>query len=118
MDAGDWALVLLPLLHRDPTVWPDPERFDPSRFAPGQTKGRPPHAYKPFGTGQRSCIGRQFALHEAVLALGLLVHRYHFTTRADYQLKIAESVTLKPQAFELQLMRRHHTTTGFGPPRC
>lgn len=41
MNRGDWAMVLLPLLHRDPHVWADPERFDPERFAPGQAKTRP-----------------------------------------------------------------------------
>jgi len=83
MNQGDWVGVLLPLLHRDPLVWPDPDRFDPDRFAPGQAKKRPAHAYKPFGTGQRACIGRQFALHEAVLALGLILHRYHLIPLDD-----------------------------------
>jgi cytochrome P450 len=53
MNQGDWAMVLLPLLHRDQQVWADPERFDPDRFATGQA---PPHASKPFGTGQRGPI--------------------------------------------------------------
>lgn len=106
MNQGDWAMVLLPLLHRDPHVWADPERFDPDRFAPGQAKTRPPHAYKPFGTGQRACIGRQFALHEAVLALGLVLHRYHLTPTHSYRLQIAESLTLKPQGFKLLPRRR------------
>jgi unspecific monooxygenase len=101
MNQGDWALILLPLLHRDPLVWSDPDRFDPDRFAPGQAKTRPPHAYKPFGTGQRACIGRQFALHEAVLALGLLLHRYDLIPDDDYRLRIAESLTLKPRGFKL-----------------
>jgi cytochrome P450 len=105
-EEGDWAMVFLPLLHRDPTVWPDPERFDPERFAPGQAKNRPPHAYKPFGTGQRACIGRQFALHEAVLALGLVLHRYELSAPEDYRLRIAESLTMKPQGFELLPRRR------------
>jgi cytochrome P450 len=107
MNQGDWVGVLLPLLHRDPLVWPDPDRFDPDRFAPGQAKKRPAHAYKPFGTGQRACIGRQFALHEAVLALGLILHRYHLIPLDDYRLQIAESLTLKPRGFELRPRRRH-----------
>jgi cytochrome P450 len=106
MDQGDFAVVFLPLLHRDPQVWPDPDRFDPDRFAPGQARSRPAHAYKPFGTGKRACIGRQFALHEAVLALGLLLHRYHLAASDDYRLQIAESLTLKPQGFELLPRRR------------
>jgi cytochrome P450 len=107
MNQGDRAAVVLPLLHRDPLVWPDPDRFDPDRFAPGQAKTRPPHAYKPFGTGQRACIGRQFALHEAVLALGLVLHRYHLAPTDSYRLQIAEAFTIKPQGFQLLPRRRH-----------
>jgi cytochrome P450 len=102
---GQWLLVVLPLVQRDPRVWPDPERFDPDRFAPGQMKGRA-HAYKPFGTGQRACIGRQFALHEAVLTLALILHRYDLTAENDYRLKISESITLKPSGFRLGLKKR------------
>jgi cytochrome P450 len=102
---GQWVLVVLPLVQRDPRVWPDPERFDPDRFAPGQMKSRA-HAYKPFGTGQRACIGRQFALHEAVLTLALILHRYDLTAENDYRLKISESITLKPSGFRLRLKKR------------
>jgi unspecific monooxygenase len=107
MREGDHALVMLPLLHRDPTVWgPDPEAFDPDRFAPGEARKRPAHAYKPFGTGERACIGRQFAIHEAVLALGLVLHRYEFVPDPGYELRIAESLTLKTDGFRLGLRPR------------
>jgi cytochrome P450 len=102
---GQWVLVVLPLVQRDPRVWPDPERFDPDRFAPGQTRNRA-HAYKPFGTGQRACIGRQFALHEAVLTLAMILHRYDLTPQDGYRLKISESITLKPRGFRLALSKR------------
>jgi unspecific monooxygenase len=102
---GQWVLVVLPLVQRDPKVWPDPERFDPDRFAPGRAKNRA-HSYKPFGTGQRACIGRQFALHEAVLTLGMILHRYDLISETDYRLRISESITLKPRGFRLSLRRR------------
>jgi cytochrome P450 len=102
---GQWVLVVLPLVQRDPRVWPDPERFDPDRFAPGHAKNRA-HAYKPFGTGQRACIGRQFALHEAVLTLAMILHRYDLTPQDGYRLKISESITLKPRGFRLALNKR------------
>ena len=102
---GQWVLVVLPLVQRDPQVWPDPERFDPDRFAPGRAKNRA-HSYKPFGTGQRACIGRQFALHEAVLTLGMILHRYDLTPDKSYRLRASESITLKPRGFRLRLRKR------------
>ncbi|MFI1971798.1 reductase [Streptomyces cinnamoneus] len=104
--AGEGVTVLTPLLHRDP-VWGDnPELFDPTRFAPEAEAARSPHAYKPFGTGERACIGRQFALHEATMLLGLLVHRYRFLDTTDYRLRVKETLTLKPDGFTLSLARR------------
>ena len=85
-------------------MWPDPDRFDPDRFGPGQAKNRPPHAYKPFGTGKRSCIGRQFALHEAVLALGLILHRYQLDGARS--LRAADRRIAHPQTAGFQLLPR------------
>ncbi|PSL54708.1 unspecific monooxygenase [Saccharothrix carnea] len=104
--AGQWALVLLPLVHRDPSVWPAPEAFDPDRFAPAAVKARPAHVYKPFGTGERACIGRQFAVHEATLALGTVLRRYDLVGVPDYELRVAEMLTLKPDGFTVTPRRR------------
>jgi cytochrome P450 len=106
MPKGSWVFVLLPQLHRDPVWGDDPDSFDPDRFKPENVKKRPAHAYRPFGTGPRSCIGRQFALHEAVLALSMILRRYDFDADPDYKLDVREALTLKPRGFELTLHRR------------
>ncbi|MET9815116.1 cytochrome P450 [Streptomyces sp. NPDC006355] len=104
--AGQSALVLTPMLHRQP-VWGDnPELFDPARFTPEAEAERPVHAFKPFGTGERACIGRQFALHEATMLLAMLVHRYRLRDHADYRLTVKETLTLKPEGFTLTLAPR------------
>ncbi len=64
------------------------------------------HAFKPFGTGERACIGRQFALHEATMLLAMLVHRYRLHDHADYRLTVKETLTLKPDGFTLTLTPR------------
>ncbi|MGY1495645.1 cytochrome P450 [Streptomyces sp. QTS52] len=107
MREGAWTLVLAPLLHRDPAVWgADADRFDPDRFDAAAVRSRPAHAFKPWGTGARACIGRQFALHEATLVLGLLLRRYDLRPDPDYRLRVAERLTVIPEGLRLHLERR------------
>src|SRR5690625_1738802 len=107
MRPQDWAIVLLPMVHRDSQVWgADACRFDPDRFLPENSRGRPPHSYKPFGTGERACIGRQFAIHEAILVLARLLHRYDIEADPAYELTASERLTLQPEGFELRLHER------------
>ncbi|MEU5899628.1 cytochrome P450 [Streptomyces venezuelae] len=107
MRRGAWALVLATMLHRDPAAWGGhPEEFDPDRFAPSAVRARPAHVFKPFGTGARACIGRQFALHEATLVLGLLLRRYDLHADPGYRLRVAERLTLMPDGLTLRLSRR------------
>ncbi|MEU6390920.1 cytochrome P450 [Streptomyces sp. NPDC046939] len=107
MRRGAWALVLTTMLHRDPSAWgEDPETFDPDRFTPQAVRARPAHVFKPFGTGARACIGRQFALHESMLVLGLLLRRYDLHPEPGYRLAIDERLTLMPRGLRLRLTRR------------
>ncbi|MEH0425700.1 cytochrome P450 [Streptomyces stelliscabiei] len=113
MRRGAWALVLTSMLHRDPEVWgADAERFDPDRFDAAAVRGRAPHTFKPFGTGARACIGRQFALHEATLVLGLLLRRYELVAEPAYRLRVVERLTLMPDGLRLRVRRRVGAVPG------
>ncbi|MGC0363891.1 cytochrome P450 [Rhodococcus sp. 27YEA15] len=104
---GDWAMVVLQQVHRDTSVWgEDADLFRPDRFLPRHVKERPGSAYKPFGTGPRACIGRQFAYHEMLMALAVVLHRYEFDADPSYRLDVREQLTMRPQGFAVTVRRR------------
>ena len=67
--AGSEVYVPPYFIQRNPRVWPDAERFDPERFAPGAVRQRHRLAAIPFSAGPRNCIGEQFARVEMQIHL-------------------------------------------------
>ncbi|XP_076285005.1 putative cytochrome P450 6a14 [Lasioglossum baleicum] len=57
-------------IHRDPEIYPDPEKFDPERFSEEQVATRNPMHYLPFGHGPRSCVASRFG--ELQVKIGLI----------------------------------------------
>jgi cytochrome P450/NADPH-cytochrome P450 reductase len=115
VEANSAVVVLTGMLHRDPKIWGDnPEAFDPDRFSRENRVKIPPNAYKPFGTGQRACIGRQFSLQEATLVLAMLLQRFEFVDFANYQLETKQTLSIKPANFNIRVRpRAGRETTGF-----
>ena len=93
---GDTVVVSPYLLHHDPANWPDPERFDPDRFAEGRDKDRPAYAYLPFGGGPRLCIGNQFALMEMQILLTFFVRTFDFELLNASSIRPKPLITLRP----------------------
>ena len=99
--------VLIGPMQRDPEVWgARADVFDPENFSTEAEAKRPSYAFKPFGNGQRACIGRGFALHEAALALGLILQRFDLIDLHRYQLKQKETLTIKPEGFRIKVKPR------------
>jgi cytochrome P450 len=83
--------------HRDPALWENPEGFDPERFAPERSAGRLHYAYFPFGGGPRQCIGKDFALVEAMLVLTLLAQHYELHLVPGRRVETVAMATLRPR---------------------
>ncbi|KAL3267594.1 hypothetical protein HHI36_011712 [Cryptolaemus montrouzieri] len=89
-----WIFVMK--LHRDPTFYPDPDRFNPENFLPERVKERPSEVYMPFGFGTRKCFGNIFAKLVIKTILCHLLRNYQFhTTKTEEDFQLALEVTLK-----------------------
>ena len=105
--------VLVMALHRDPSVWgPNPDVFDPENFSREAEAKRPINAWKPFGNGQRACIGRGFAMHEAALAIGMILQRFKLLDPHRYQMHLKETLTVKPDGFRIKVRPRADKDRG------
>lgn len=84
------------ITHRHPAFWDHPSRFDPDRFLPERSEGRPKLAYLPFGAGPRICIGNHFAMMEATLAVAAVAQRYTLRLLPDLKIRPRMVGTLRP----------------------
>jgi cytochrome P450/NADPH-cytochrome P450 reductase len=108
-----FVTVLVMALHRDPSVWgPNPDAFDPENFSREAEAKRPVNAWKPFGNGQRACIGRGFAMHEAALAIGMILQRFKLIDTHRYQMHLKETLTIKPDGFKIKVRPRTDKDRG------
>jgi cytochrome P450 len=101
MRIGGWDLpagvIAAPAIygtHRNPKLWPDPERFDPTRFL--DTKPSP-YAFFPFGGGVRRCIGMAFAMYEMQVVIATVLSRLHVRAAPGYEARLVRrAITFTP----------------------
>lgn len=94
--AGAWVMISPYSVHRNPAIFPEPERFDPDRFTPENERALPQAAYIPFGIGPRACIGGQFALMEGQIIVSTFVERVRLINVTPGEVGISPLVTLRP----------------------
>ncbi|KAL1610821.1 hypothetical protein SLS60_002492 [Paraconiothyrium brasiliense] len=109
---GEAISVQIATVHRDPTVYgDDAESFRPERMLDEEFKKLPKNSWKPFGNGARACIGRAFALQEAVITMALLVQNFDFELAdPNYELNIRKTITIKPVGLQIRIKLRDGLT--------
>jgi cytochrome P450 len=80
--------------HRNPKYFERPDDFDPERFSSERQQSIPKHAYMPFGSGPRVCIGQSFAMMEAKLILATLLNRFEVIADENLKFEPQAQITL------------------------
>lgn len=88
LEPGIRVMIPVHSIHHDPELYPEPERFDPTRFEPEAIKLRHPFAYLPFGNGPRGCIGERFGLLQVKIGIVMLLRDYQFDTTKRTQIPL------------------------------
>ncbi|KAI1125317.1 cytochrome P450 [Nemania abortiva] len=103
MHRGQSALLFIPALHRDPSVWgDDATEFRPERMTEENVKKLPKNAFKPFGNSPRNCIGSDFAMQEATVAVAVLFQKFDFAlVDPNYELQYQPSLNRKPKDLKI-----------------
>jgi len=108
---GARVIVSPHLLHRKPDYFPNPEAFEPERFAAENEKNIPRHAYFPFGSGQHACMGRHFTLMEGQLVLAAIAQRVRFELAGQEDIPPRAVFTLRPGADIKMIVHRRGKAT-------
>ena len=95
--AGTNMMVSPFVIHRNPRYWPDPERLDPTRFAPEQQETRPKFAYIPFAAGPRNCIGAGFAMMELQIVITMLLQAFRTKMAPQPPVERETIISLRPK---------------------
>jgi cytochrome P450 len=85
------------VLHRNPAIWENPERFDPDRFLPERSNERSRFAYLPFGDGPRVCIGKGFAMMAMKIILAMLACSFRWRMASNDPVEMDPRITLRPR---------------------
>ena len=82
------------VVHRSAALWPDPLRFAPERFDPGQPQ-RHRFAYFPFGAGPRQCVGAQFAMLEVPMIAAMIWRAFSIRLEPNQGIRPLPRVSLR-----------------------
>ena len=86
------------MLHRDPTMFKNPNQFNPDRFSATNTEKQHAYAYVPFSAGPRNCIGQKFAMMEEKIVVSTVLRHFSLRTKMVMEeIPLLAEVILRPK---------------------
>jgi cytochrome P450 len=116
LPAGSWVAPSIYLVHRRPSLYPEPRRFRPERFL-----GWKPAAWEflPFGGGLRKCIGAAFAIYEMKMVLAALLPRVEMRLASPTVREARRGITIMPEGgLRVVVTARRSRQAGAGRARA
>ncbi len=115
---GQACMIAHTVTHYLPQFFPEPERFDVTRFAPPRAEHTQPHAYAPYGLGPHTCLGASTADLLYLIIAAVLFHHYELElARPDMELKLVMDPLIGPSDDFKAILRprRARPATAPGP---
>jgi cytochrome P450 len=81
-------------IHHDPSIFAQPQRFDPRRWASIKPTV---FEYNPFSAGPRMCIGAAFAMMEIKIALAMTLQRFRVERLPGGRVDRRVAITMAPK---------------------
>jgi 26-hydroxylase len=102
---GTQVIPLIHAVHMNPSLWKDPEVFNPDRFLnKDKSQVIKPEYFIPFGVGRRVCLGDVLAKAELFLFFSTILHTFKLTVPPGAtvpDLRGQAGVTVSPQSFKV-----------------
>lgn len=95
------------VVHRQPKLWKDPERFEPERFN-SRSLMEPPN-FLAFGAGGRKCLGDQFAINEMMLVLSDMFQNLDFEMDSTRPIGLIFNGILRPTPVQIRVSQRRQS---------
>nr|CAD7203649.1 unnamed protein product [Timema douglasi] len=112
---GASVFLLFHAAHRDPRLFPDPNKFDPDRFSPGRRRGEHKYSFNPFSGGPRNCIGMRYARMVMQFVLSTILKHYQVlpgNSREDMEHLTMEATLHITKGYNIRLRSRNWVVTS------